>query len=359
MLTSKINKPIVGVAPGLAYNSGATMLQATGFPVLMPESKLAFNEVSFGFVPHSGASFYLSRLPGEVGTFLALTGLPISGIDAKQFGIADEIVHSNPTYEEDVTEILMAMDFPIPNWETLSHNGNNNPWRNGILERLEGENEALLADQHEALRKKLKSVHEEFQEPKDKLPSLTAETDYKYKQLLKQYNERFAKHATPGYLDGEGEFVYQNYYRYVMEYLRGHSGHQFAVDAKGLLQKNQAAINRCFYPSTLEEITENLKKEGTPFAQLCLDKMANNSTLSMKLALQLLRDARSLDFKGALKNEINVALNKIADKEFDLGVSEVLLRPNQQRRSNPGFASSVSQDQVKSYFAPNKWADQI
>lgn len=61
---------------------------------------------------------------------------------------------------------------------------------------------------------------------------------------------------------------------------------------------------------------------------MCLQKMDANSTLSMKIALKLLRDARSLDFKGALQNEINVALNKIGDKEFDLGISEVLLKPH-------------------------------
>ena len=53
------------------------------------DSKLSFNEASFGFVPHGGSSFYLSRLPGEIGTFLALTGFPLTGIDAKEIGIAD------------------------------------------------------------------------------------------------------------------------------------------------------------------------------------------------------------------------------------------------------------------------------
>jgi hypothetical protein len=49
--------------------------------------------------------------------------------------------------------------------------------------------------------------------------------------------------------------------------------------------------------------------------------------LSMKLGLKMLRQARNLDFKGCLTNELNVAMNKIQDKEFDLGVSEILLKP--------------------------------
>jgi hypothetical protein len=50
----------------------------------------------------------------------------------------------------------------------------------------------------------------------------------------------------------------------------------------------------------------------------------------MKLALKMVRDAKSLDYKGCLQNEINVALNKIQDKDFDLGVSEVLMKPGKE-----------------------------
>lgn len=105
--------------------------------------------------------------------------------------------------------------------------------------------------------------------------------------------------------------MYQNYYNYIMAYVKSHSGHEYPHDPKTLLLKNATAINRCFYSTTLEEIVENLKREESPFAQMCLDKMQSNSELSMKLALKLLRDARNLDFKGALLNEMNVALNKI------------------------------------------------
>jgi hypothetical protein len=131
-------------------------------------------------------------------------------------------------------------------------------------------------------------VHEEFQEPKDRLPSLTAATDYKYKQLLRQYNERHTEAAIPGYLEGAVDSIYQNYYHHVLGYVKSHSGHNYARNPKALLLKNAQVIARCFYPSSLEEIRDNLQREaadGSSFAALCLDKMEHNSTLSMKLAL--------------------------------------------------------------------------
>jgi hypothetical protein len=77
--------------------------------------------------------------------------------------------------------------------------------------------------------------------------------------------------------------------------------------------------------------------------------MDKNSMLSMKLALKMVRDARNLDYKGCLKNEINVALNKIQDSEFDLGIGEILLKPG-QHGTRPQFKKNVSDDEVKSYF---------
>jgi len=86
---AKINKPIMIVAPGNSYNSGAGLLSSAGFPAICDNSYLAFNECTFGFVPHAGSTYYASRLPGDIGTFLVLTGYPIKGKDAIDLKIAD------------------------------------------------------------------------------------------------------------------------------------------------------------------------------------------------------------------------------------------------------------------------------
>ena len=146
-------------------------------------------------------------------------------------------------------------------------------------------------------------------EPKDKIPSMTADTDFKYKKMLEAYNERFKEHQERGYLQGyDGQ--HQNYFNYIMGYVKSHSGHDYPRGST-LIQKNKQAIDRLFQGGTLEEITDALRREGSPFAELCLRRMEANSELSMKLALKMIRDAKNLDYKGALQNEINVALNKI------------------------------------------------
>ena len=94
---ASINKPLIAVAPGHAMNSGASLLASTAHPMATLTSKICFNEVTFGFVPHSGSTFHMSRMPGEFGTFMALTGLNINGSDAVRVDIARGVV-SDPIY---------------------------------------------------------------------------------------------------------------------------------------------------------------------------------------------------------------------------------------------------------------------
>jgi len=46
-------------------------------------SVLNYPETGYGYVPDSGSIYTLSRFPGEIGTFLALTGYNIRGADLK------------------------------------------------------------------------------------------------------------------------------------------------------------------------------------------------------------------------------------------------------------------------------------
>lgn len=105
-----MNKPIVGVASGQANNSGAALLAACSQPLVTQNCRLAFNECTFGFVPHSGASYYLSRLPGEFGVFMALTGMPIRGADAYKSGLVEGVLDSPRYFHEDVIDAVRVTE---------------------------------------------------------------------------------------------------------------------------------------------------------------------------------------------------------------------------------------------------------
>jgi enoyl-CoA hydratase/carnithine racemase len=57
--------------------------------VVTPNSKLAMPEISIGLYPDVGGSWVLRQMPGRVGLFLALTGVPLNAADALFCGLAD------------------------------------------------------------------------------------------------------------------------------------------------------------------------------------------------------------------------------------------------------------------------------
>ena len=109
-MVAKLNKPMLVLAPGHAFNSGATLLASSGLPATTLSSKMRFNEVCFGFVPHAGGAYILSRLPNEVGTFLALTGLPLVGGDVMEYKLADMMLHDNVDVEKDIYSVIFSLE---------------------------------------------------------------------------------------------------------------------------------------------------------------------------------------------------------------------------------------------------------
>lgn len=107
---AKINKPVMSVAPGYSFNSGLGLLAASGMPSICHNSRMAFNECTFGFVPHAGSTYYAQRLPGEMGTYLLLTGASFSGKDAISLGLADKLVDMPTKYVEEVAYWVRVMD---------------------------------------------------------------------------------------------------------------------------------------------------------------------------------------------------------------------------------------------------------
>ena len=123
-------------------------------------------------------------------------------------------------------------------------------------------------------------------------------------------------------------------------------------------------IGRCFYPSDVAHIKQNLREEGTPFALQCLEAMEQNANLAMRVALKMLRQAASLDYVSCLKMEVNVASRMIDTKEFEVGVQEVLLKPKQakgQKLPNAAKypARKIKDSDLDAYFEGAPWAKGI
>jgi len=82
-------KPYIAVIDGIVMGGGMGVSQGSRLRIVGDRTRMAMPEVAIGFFPDVGASYFLSRLAGALGPYLALTGVQIRAADALYTGLAD------------------------------------------------------------------------------------------------------------------------------------------------------------------------------------------------------------------------------------------------------------------------------
>jgi enoyl-CoA hydratase/carnithine racemase len=82
-------KPYAALLDGITLGGGMGISQGSALRIVGERTWMAMPEVAIGFFPDVGGSYFLSRLPGMLGRYLALTGLKISAADALYSQLAD------------------------------------------------------------------------------------------------------------------------------------------------------------------------------------------------------------------------------------------------------------------------------
>jgi enoyl-CoA hydratase/carnithine racemase len=85
-------KPYIAVIDGVAMGGGAGVSVHGRFRVVSERAVFAMPETAIGLFPDIGASYFLPRLPGAIGMYLALTGVRIGPTDMVYTGIATHFV---------------------------------------------------------------------------------------------------------------------------------------------------------------------------------------------------------------------------------------------------------------------------
>ncbi|MDY6945468.1 MAG: enoyl-CoA hydratase/isomerase family protein [Pseudomonadota bacterium] len=93
-LIHRYPKPLLVWASGIVLGGGLGLMAGASHRVVTETSRVAMPEITIGFFPDVGASWFLQRTPGRTGLFLALTGAQINGHDALLSGLADYFVRS-------------------------------------------------------------------------------------------------------------------------------------------------------------------------------------------------------------------------------------------------------------------------
>ncbi len=81
-------KPVVSFMDGITMGGGVGISQPARYRVATENTKFAMPETGIGLFPDVGGGWYLSRLPGKTGEYLALTGHRLDGAECAALGLA-------------------------------------------------------------------------------------------------------------------------------------------------------------------------------------------------------------------------------------------------------------------------------
>jgi enoyl-CoA hydratase len=87
-------KPIVAFMDGITMGGGVGLSQPAKYRVATENTKFAMPETGIGLFPDVGGGWYLSRLPGRIGQYLAVTGHRIDCAECVALGLASHYLPS-------------------------------------------------------------------------------------------------------------------------------------------------------------------------------------------------------------------------------------------------------------------------
>ncbi len=122
-------KPYIALVDGICMGGGIGVSVHGTCRVASEGAVFAMPETAIGFFPDIGATYFLPRLPGRLGYYLALTGMRMTGADAVHAGLATHFVRreklaalSHALAEDGVAVIAQFAD-PLPPFSLDPHRG--------------------------------------------------------------------------------------------------------------------------------------------------------------------------------------------------------------------------------------------
>ncbi|XP_065269526.1 3-hydroxyisobutyryl-CoA hydrolase, mitochondrial [Emys orbicularis] len=244
-------KPYVALIDGITMGGGVGLSVHGHFRVATEKTLFAMPETAIGLFPDVGGGYFLPRLSGKIGYYLALTGFRLKGRDLQKAGIATHFVESEklPALEED----LIALKSP---------------------------SKENVAD------------------------------------VLNSYHMKCK-------IDQEKQFV---------------------------LDEHMDKINSLFSANSMEEIIQNLKQDGSPFALKQLETINKMSPTSLKMTLRQLREGASMNLQDVLTMEYRLSQACMSGHDFYEGVRAVLIDKDQVPKWKPATLEEVTDEFVDNCF---------
>ncbi|KAI1899451.1 hypothetical protein AGOR_G00061930 [Albula goreensis] len=123
-------------------------------------------------------------------------------------------------------------------------------------------------------------------------------------------------------------------------------------DKPFILEQHMDAINRLFEANSIEEICENLKQDGSAFAQKQLETLSKMSPTSLKLTFRQLWAGAGMSLQDVLIMEYRLSQACMRGQDFYEGVRAVLIDKDQSPKWTPSTLEGVTESFLDGCFKP-------
>ena len=86
------SKPLLALMNGFVLGGGMGLVQGAALRVISERTRMGMPEVGIGYFPDVGGSYFLPRLPGNLGIYMGVTGNHVGSADELFAGLADYCV---------------------------------------------------------------------------------------------------------------------------------------------------------------------------------------------------------------------------------------------------------------------------
>ncbi|VIO91011.1 Uncharacterized protein BM_BM3237 [Brugia malayi] len=248
-LIGVLKVPYIAVMDGITMGGGCGLSIHGKYRIATERTMLTMPETSIGFFPDVGGTFFLSRLPYNLGQFMALTGYRLIGADAYHMGLATHFVPSEKL--KNLEDELLRTDNKLLSAEKIDYILNKYHMKEseipkfGLEKRLAQINYLFSGSTVESVFKKLRNNNDDFGNKLFNILSTKSPTSLKvtFRQLQIGLKMQFPE-------------VFTMEYRLSQRFMKSHDFHEGCRAI--LINKDQKPV---WKPASIEEVTDEMMDE--------------------------------------------------------------------------------------------------
>lgn len=298
---------------GVLCNSAASIFTQLPFVFDAGNTKLVFNEIDMQSPLLGGVSYTLSRMPDNIGLYLALTGSSLRGKELGDFQIVTDYAlldHENAKHIAKCSVRLYDIQDYKPSFAPIF-----------------GQRLSKTVDIDE-------SIKEYFERSRTENPKNVLFDLYYRKKIIEHANVQIKRDLNdPRQWLGEGAEAQAGIENYLWKFgtdVLAHLPELLRPEHQTFSKEERETITYAFGANSIAEIINRLQDDGSEFAIQTIDRLKAKNPLLLEVILRQVREAESLAFGECLKMEYSTAVAMAENPESSAWLFKKQAKPAEQ-----------------------------